>query len=276
MNNTKVSLRQRRNKILGKNGKKPIFIRVWSDTKKLLCKTGKSSLYTAVIAMSVILPVIGAMISIAANNIYLLPVAVVIGVYTPPLLILSRKGSLIRGLNDAVNHAVGVISNTYIETEDIVMSFKDNLAMLKEPVKTPCYEFVAEASYLQANIPMALGHLKEKVESDPFHEWCDILVGCAENKDLKYVLPVISDKINDMTHVQAELDTVLEHESVQFREITVISILLCAAMPLLQPVWWQDLISNAIGKITVTIAVLIIFFAWAAKVRITRPIYERR
>lgn len=268
-------LRSRRKKILGKTNRTPALIRVWADARGLLKLAGNSSRYSIVIILSVILPAIGIVISLAIGNPYFIPTAVIIGAYLPPLFVMTRQGKITRKINDAVKKAVGLISNTYISTEDIIKAFKDNLSILDEPIKTPCAEFVAEASFLQANVPTALLHLRDKIDNAEFRYFCSVLIECNENKDLKYVLPVISNRISDKLSVQTEIDTIMYHLNTQFHIIVVIALLLCAILPIFQPIWWHDLISTAFGKISVAMAAFIAFLAFAIKVHIMRPIKER-
>lgn len=273
--NKKKSVRQRRKEIVSGKKKVPLVSRIYTEAKDILTQTGQSQMFPVVIVLTFVLGVAGVFISIVADNIFLVHVLGLGFAAAPVLFVHSQKGNLTRQMNGKLKEAMNVVSNTYIQTEDIVHSFKSNLTLLKPPFSDACAEFVAEATFLQANIPKALRNLKEKIDSDQWREWCDVLIQCNDNKELKHVLPVIVDKVDDIISVQSEIDAVISSEVSQLRTIVIIGAVMFFLMALIEPVWFSVLVSNTFGKLIVAIAAAIVLGAVSLAVKILKPVEYR-
>lgn len=273
--NKKKSVRQRRKEIVTGKKRVPFVLKIYIEAKEILTQTGRAQMFPLIIVATFVLGVAGVFIAIAADNVFLIPVLGLGLAALPVILVHAQEGSLTRRMNGKLKETVNVISNTYIETEDIVHSFKSNLELLKPPFSEACAEFVAEATFLQANIPKALRNLKQKIDNDQWREWCDVLIQCSDNKELKHVLPAIVDKIDDIISVQAEIDAVTSSEVSQFRTIIIIGAVMFALMALIEPVWFGVLVSHSFGKFIVALAAAIVIGTVAFAVKILKPVEYR-
>ncbi|MDD6484037.1 MAG: hypothetical protein PUF72_05620 [Clostridiales bacterium] len=216
----------------------------------------------------------GMAFGIAVNNIFL--VFILGGAFLGlPMLIFSiKKTSYIARLNENLQSAMSIVTNSYLQNEDIVMSVKENLGNIEEPINTMFREFVASNSFIDSNIAKNLRILKAKVDNYQFKEWCDTLILCQEDRELKYVLPAIIDQMSDLKIMQEELATSMANI---WREYFMVAGIVLGSIPLLRVLnkdWYYNLTHTLIGQIIVAVVVLVAAISCFAVFKINQPIKE--
>lgn len=268
----KKSVRQRRKELISGQRKAPRIIRAFDEARDILTQTGRPKMFSVVVVLSIVLGVAGVFIGVLTDNIFLIPVFGIGLAAAPVAFVHSKEPQLAARVNGSMKETLSVITNTYIQTEDIVHAFRSNLSLLKPPFDEACAEFVAEATFLQANIPRALQNLRHKIDNEQFREWCDALMQCYDNKELKQVLPVIVEKVDENISVQNELDTLTIPETAHFRTVVIICVVMIPLMLLIEPSWFFDMAGNPIGKFIIALAAAVVIAASIAAVRILKPV----
>ena len=67
--------------------------------------------------------------------------------------------------------SISIITTSYLRTEDLIKSVKENLPFINEPVKSTFSAFVSEAELINANLVSAINSMKMKVPNRVFPEW---------------------------------------------------------------------------------------------------------
>lgn len=267
----KNSRKHRREIILGKKPKRRLSRRI-HDTKEILAQAGKPRYFPFLVALSVVFAVAGAFIALAMDNWFLLPVLAV-GLCTLPFVYVSyKRPAIVKRLNVSMKTALGVVTSTYIQCENLPYAVKTNLAVIPQPFNELFREFVAETDFIEANMPRAVTDLKNKYNNRLWREWCDMLIQCSDNKELKFVLPVIVDKISDVIKVQSEVDTMIFPEAAHFRTIFVIAVLFLPIVYMVQKTWFLGLVGNTVGKLVIAAALFIDFTALLFFAKSAQPI----
>ena len=62
-------------------------------------------------------------------------------------------------MNEELETAISIITTSYLRTEDLIRSVKENLPYINEPVKANFEAFVYEAELINANITLSLIHI---------------------------------------------------------------------------------------------------------------------
>ena len=101
----------------------------------------------------------------------------------------STAASYKKHLNEELETAISIITTSYLRTEDLIRSVKENLPYINEPVKANFEAFVYEAELINANITSAINSLKMKIPNRVFHEWCGTLIQCQSDRSMKNTLP---------------------------------------------------------------------------------------
>ena len=248
------------------------------ELKQILKGTGRADRYEAIKRLSLILFAVGAVLALLIGNVYMVPILgigfslIPIWFLAPIWYLRSTAASYKKHLNEELETAISIITTSYLRTEDLIRSVKENLPYINEPVKANFEAFVYEAELINANITSAINSLKMKIPNRVFHEWCGTLIQCQSDRSMKNTLPTINQKFSDVRVVQSELEAMMQGPR---REAITMIFLVIANVPLLYFLnedWFHTLIFTTPGKIALAICAAIILFALTQIMKLSKPI----
>lgn len=242
------------------------------ELKRILQDTGRSDRYEAVKRLSLILFAVGAVLALLIGNVYMVPIMGIGFSLMPVWYLRSTAASYKKHLNEELETAISIITTSYLRTEDLIRSVRENLPYINEPVRANFEAFVYEAELINANTTSAINSLKMKIPNRVFHEWANILVQCQSDRSMKNTLPTITQKFSDVRVVQSELEAMMQGPR---REAITMMFLVIANIPLLYFLnedWFHTLIFTTPGKIALAICAAIILFALTQIMKLSKPI----
>lgn len=246
------------------------------EARDVLEITDRSDRFGMVCVLSLFLLVLGALIAITMNNVFMLPVMAIGFSLLPFWYILFTATGLKKNLNSELEASLSVITTSYLRSENIIMAVEENLPYLNPPVVQVFEQFLAQSKLINSNLRHALEKLKGKLFNDVFDEWIDGVIACQEDKTLKTTLIPIVSKLSDMRIVSADLDYLLYEP---LKEFITMALLLVGNIPLiyvLNKSWFHTLIHSTPGKLILAICALSIFVSTAAVIKLTQPIEYKR
>jgi Flp pilus assembly protein TadB len=215
---------------------------------------------------------IGLAIGLLMDNILLSFVLAAGLAYAPIQYLKFKQIGYTNMLNEQLETALAIITNTYIQVEDIIKAISDNLKRLDNPLLSIMKEFLAETNFIDANIVKALLKMKSKINNNNFHDWCDILIQCQEDRELKYVLPSIVDKMSDIKKIQLEFDTIMYNYYKDYISVTLVVVANIPLMYFLNKDWFTILTTTLSGKLVIAITCAVIFIATAYVIKVNKPV----
>ncbi|MCM1526238.1 MAG: hypothetical protein NC121_19355 [Blautia sp.] len=242
------------------------------EIKQILKDTGRADRYDTVTHLTLILFAVGAVLALLIGNVYMIPVMGIAFSLVPIWYLRSTAANYKKHLNEELETAISIITTSYLRTEDLIRSVKENLAYINEPVKATFEAFVYESELINANTTSAINSLKMKIPNRVFHEWANILIQCQSDRSMKNTLPTIVQKFSDVRVVQSELEAMLQEPR---REAVTMMFLVIANVPLLYFLnkdWFHTLIYSTPGKIALAICAAIILFSLTQILKLSRPI----
>lgn len=242
------------------------------EIKQILKDTGRADRYDAVTRLTLILFAVGAVLALLIGNMYMVPVLGLGFSLIPIWYLRNTSASYKKHLNEELETAISIITTSYLRTEDLIRSVKENLAYINEPVKTTFEAFVYESELINANTTSAINSLKMKIPNRVFHEWANILIQCQSDRSMKNTLPTIVQKFSDVRVVQSELEAMLQEPK---REAITMMFLVVANVPLLYFLnkdWFHTLIYTTPGKIALAVCAAIILFSLTQIMKLSKPI----
>ena len=242
------------------------------ETVAILNIIGKKDKINIIWLISIILFISGTVISIALGNLFLVPVLSIGLGLIPFWYVIYTSNSYRKQINEELETALSTITTSYIRSEDIIMAVEENIEYLNPPISQVFVFFLSQTKLITSNTKMAIENLKAKIDNEVFKEWCDALIACQDNKNLKHTLAPITMKLSDTRIVSAELENILFEP---MKEYITMVILLIANIPLiwlLNKDWYQILVNTPVGHVIIAICVLVIFISLGAVIRLTRPI----
>ena len=239
---------------------------------EMLRSMGRAEKFTAVKQLSLLLFAVGAVLALLLNNIYMVPIFGIGFSLVPVWYLRSTAATYKKHLNEELEMSISIITTSYLRTEDLIKSVKENLPFINEPVKSTFSAFVSEAELINANLVSAINSMKMKVPNRVFHEWCNILIQCQSDRSMKQTLPTITQKFSDVRVVQSELEAMMQGPR---REAITMVFLVIANIPLLYFLnqdWFHALLFTTPGKIALAICGAIILFSVSQIMKLSKPI----
>ena len=167
--------------------------------------------------------------------------------------------------------AVSIITNTYLQCDDIRHAVRASLPNIDQPLKSILIE-LDTALLFGTNTIEALLHVRSRIESSTWREWIDRLIQCQENRSMKNLLPPIIADITDIRQIQEELDTKMADI---WREHIVISVIVLGSIPLMRLLnaqWYNYLANTLLGQLVVALTFVVTFLATFYVIRVNQPI----
>lgn len=242
------------------------------EIKQILKDTGRTDRYEAITRLTLILFAVGGVLALLIGNVFLVPVMGIGFSFIPIWYLRNAAASYKKHLNEELETAISIITTSYLRTEDLIRSVRENLSYINEPVKANFEAFVYESELINANTTSTINSLKMKIPNRVFHEWANILIQCQSDRTMKNTLPIIVQKFSDVRVVQSELDAMMQGPR---REAITMMFLVIANIPLLYFLnkdWFHTLIFTTPGKAALAICAAIILFSLTQIMKLSKPI----
>jgi len=139
-----------------------------------------------------------------------LPFAIAAGGFgmIAPLLFFSFRQTKVQAAQmEKLASSMMILSNSYVITEDIITSVRDNLEILESP--EPFRDFLTYVSLMDSSIVAGLRRMEQQVGNSYFSQWIDALVLSQEDRSLKYSTVSVVDSMHDVMSVQREADAAM-------------------------------------------------------------------
>ena len=271
----KDSIREKARSIRG-NKKKHSIYNTLIKIRNALTVTGKSKQFSLTCFLSLVGFTGGIMLSIAIDNLFLLPVLSVAFALIPFFYTTNTLSYYDKNTKEELETTLSIITTSYMRNDDILLSVRENIKYIKPPLKEVFLAFEGDATAISSNIKRALYNLKEKVDNEIFREWCDTLIQCQDDRTLKDTLQPVVAKLTDVRVVNNELKTML---STARNEYWVMVALVVGNIPLLYFLnkdWLHTLLFTTAGKAVLGVCGVVILITALFMLKFTKPIEYKR
>jgi len=219
-----------------------------------------------------ILTALGLLIGLILDNI---PAAVVLAVglgCSPLIVIRIRTGDYTRSLHEKLESAMGAVTNSYIASGDLIGAVESNLHLLPSPVDGVFRQFYAEIQLIDSNVVKALGRMRGRIGNRYWRDWCDVLVQCQRDRQLRFALSGIVSRLGEMRRLQMETDTTIRKQMGDYIITVMIVLGSIPLMAAMMPGWYAMLTTTPAGKTTLAIilAAVLATAIWVAQ--LYRPV----
>lgn len=255
--------KSRRQRIRFLSGKPPGKLeRLTNEAEQMLTAAGMKARLQTYQRLALALGAAGILVGAAIGNV--LAAAVLgIGLAAMPLLIIRiRTGDYQRSLYESLESGMGIITNAYVSSGDLIRAVEDNLRLIPAPVDGVFRQFLSRVQLVDASVLKALEAMKGQIDNRYWTDWVNTLIQCQYDKTLRYALPGIVERLGAMRRIRMETDTLLQK---QISDYVVTVFLLLASIPVMawmMPDWYEMLTQTVAGQVTLA-AVLAAVFATA-------------
>jgi len=248
------------------------FKRESYEIEQILKATGREGKFESIKTFAVMGFAVGCLAALLLGNAFLVPVLGLAFSYIPVFYVRATAGTYKKQLNSELETALSIITTSYLRTEDILTSVKENIGFINPPVRAHFEEFITESELINANTVSALNRLKLKIPNVIFHEWVNTLIRCQSDRTMKNTLLSSIQKFSDVRVVQSELDSSVA--SIK-REAFMMMGLVAINVPLLYVInhdWFNTLVYTLQGKVTLAVCAAIVLFSFVRIMKLSAPI----
>ena len=257
--------------------KKPNFLRrEIMEAQEVLRLTNRTSMFGMLCACSLALAAVGVSVAVAIGNLFLAPVLAIGLMFVPFWYIKTTETNYKKAISSELETALSIITTAYLRNEDIITSIEENVHYLNPPVKTVFESFISRIKLSNPDVTAALLEMKQQIDNEVFHEWCDSLILCQNDRSLKSTLTPIVNKLSDMRVVNADLEYLITGPR---KEFITMAFLVIGNIPLLYMLnkdWYNSLMNTIPGQVILAVSAVGIFVATAIVIKLTKPIEYKR
>ena len=131
------------------------------ELKQILKGTGRADRYEAIKRLSLILFAVGAVLALLIGNVYMVPILGIGFSLIPIWYLRSTAASYKKHLNEELETAISIITTSYLRTEDLIRSVKENLPYVTKPFPM---------SVFQKKLSVVLGRLAKQSGGDCYED----------------------------------------------------------------------------------------------------------
>ena len=238
--------------------------------------TGKGSMFTIICASSLVLLMLGCVVAVAIGNAYLVPVLAVAFACIPFIYAKKTINFYDKRIKEELETALSIITTSYTRTDNIVNAVRENLVHLKPPVRDIFANFVAENIAITADVKKSIRNLRDKISNSIFHEWCDTLLVCQDDRTLKDTLQPIVSKLTDVRVVNNDLRTMIEDVRKEYYMMVIMVVGNIPLLYFLNKEWYSALMHTTLGKIVLAISGAVIIVTAVLMSKFTKPVEYKK
>ena len=201
------------------------------------------------------------------------PIALAVGTFglIAPLLFFSyRQGKAKSAQLERLCSSMMILSNSYVVTEDIITTVRDNLEILEHPA--PFRYFLTYVSLMDSSVEAGLRRMEQKVGNSYFSQWVDALVLAQDDRTLKYTAVATVDSMHDVLSVERESEAAMY---VVWRDY-LMTLIMIFSVPLIFKFTLADayltLTTSVIGQSLFILLLITVVFSVFCALKINRPL----
>lgn len=179
---------------------------------------------------------------------------------------------------DELENTMSIITNAYMASNDILRAFQMYIDEKNRDVEerfrrvTPFDEFVSDVLLVNPNIERALVILSGKVANVHFKNWIKNLILCTKDRNLKFSLLPVLNKMNDQKALQMESNTAMIAGWRNYLLTVAVMFSIIPVLKIANQEWFLILTQTTVGKMLVVAMIIAALVTAAIVVRINKPI----
>lgn len=253
-------------------GIRKIFIES-KTTLELTHRMDRLPIYTVT---SIVLFIAAILISVLLGNFILMPILAVGLSLLPWLYILLTAAKFKKELNNELETALSVITTSYIRSNNLVTSFRENIEHINYPIRGIFEDFLFQSDMISSDFTQLLENMKGSLDNAVFQDWVDQLILCQDNRTLKSTLQSIVNKLSEVREVTGDLENLMYEPMKENLSMSALVVLNFPLIGLMNKEWYDTLMNTPIGQIIVAVTFAALFVSLIAAVQKTRPVEFRR
>lgn len=240
-------------------------------SSEMIAYTGKGSMATYQVA-TIVFAIIGALIGFAASN-FFLALALGVSMAFIPFSVLSvRTNRHSKKVFDALESALHTVTNRYVQNGDFIRAVKESIDIIPAPIDKAFKRVIFEVDNINPSISEAVTNLRTTYNNPLWRDWCDTVIQCQVDSQLRSSLTGIVDRISEVKRAQYEMDTIVANVYREYFSMVLLVVGGLLFVMVVMPEWSAVLFTTLIGKIALALIAVVILITLIFIVRFNKPI----
>lgn len=266
-----TSLQDDLDAILGKN-KYNFLEKAFENAKTALRKQGEADKIERTRRISIVAAIIGGVFALLLKNLLLVVPLGLICYFIPLWWVQIRAINYNAQVSDEIETALSIISSTYLRTNNIVEAIEENLPYLNDPVIGPFKRFCFEVNHVSPDITAGLRRLKRAFQNSVFEEWCDTVIACQSNSNIKATLNQTVRKLSMIKKVQQEYNTEMRSAMREHLTMVLIVVALIPTTAYVKPEIFDIIMHHPVGQILLAVLMVVVLICIDKAIQFTLPL----
>lgn len=236
-----------------------------------LAAMGRENKFALVICASLVLFAAGAVLGVLVKNVFLAPTFAAFLAAIPFVYVRNSLSHYEKHVAEELETSLSIITTSYARSGNLIAAVQENIGYIKPPLKEHFSSFLGDVSFI-ADTKQAIRNLRAKVDDDIFREWCDALIQCQDDSNLKDTLQPIVDKLTDVRIVNSELQAMMASARMEYYTMVGLVVGNVPLLYILNKDWFHTLIFETPGKIVLGICGIVIFVTYLFMLKFTQPV----
>jgi Flp pilus assembly protein TadB len=242
----------------------------------LLEVADKEDAYERYCGICGMLAIAGALAALLIGNLFLIPVAALIGLFVPVLYLQVTVIGHIRHDQREIQTALSIVTSSYERTGNLYRAIKENIEYIHEPVKSEFEWFIQQKEFITPDVKNLLNEMKHHFKNMIWREWCEAMMICQQNSSKRNILNPIVDKLRNIELVQIKLDAMMYRPVKEFATLGVISFSIYPMIYFMNHAWFSVLVDTIPGKLAITASCGALLYALNALMKAVKPLEYTR
>ncbi len=268
----KEEQRRRIDRLTGREPKR--LRRMVINARAMLKSSNMSDKWESYKMSAIFFGILGVVIGLGMDNVFAAVVLAPTLALVPFAAIRLQASASSKRIMGGLSTSLGVITNQYIQTADIISSVKTRLSNIPQPLQNIFAEFLNTVEYINPDVQAAIYAMRDKLNNRYWRQWCDNLASCQIDNGLRITLNSIVKDLAESYRMQEELNTAINSIFAYFAMELAILAGTPALIALVYPDYANVLFFTDAGKIIVAIVLLVVLLCVVQLAKINRPLED--
>lgn len=258
-------------KEMQKKKKNPIQ-RYFDNIRSMLYATKSEGKFNTVLLASLVLGLAGGLFGLMSKNLFLVPCFIVAFGAIPALWVQFKYIEFQRQIADQLAIALSTITASYERSNNMLLAFEENLNVIEYPARRMFEDFVHSAKYINPNLQSGLNKMKNTINNAIFIEWCEAMVNCINDSNMRFVLSTIVSKFTRIKIVISKNNNLIKEAKRNCNIAAIINIMLMAVMIFWMPQSMGIDINNMFFNLMIALDAVVLIYCIISSQLISRSI----
>lgn len=250
-----------------------IMIEEMNDAKKILNETERSGEFAKVCFQCVLFTAIGAFIGFLLKSVLATAILGIMFFMIPLWRLKIYRSKYRKYMTAQLESTTSLITVSYIRCNSFIQAVEENIDQIS-PIVRPKFQHFLDECKVNVSLKNCVRNLRDSINNDLFHEWCEIVIKTLDNSEMKEALLPICEKYTNLKIVQDEVDSEVLGALAEY-VIMMIFMVLCYPLVYILNTDWFAYYSTLPGKVVIAYTLIVLFISIIRMITVMTPVeYE--